>query len=264
MVDAVDQSSYPFTPDPLFVPFQMQARVVFDNSLLSTTLNQNGASINFGPSLALYSPLTNSLRYGSTNPIGFPTVQSFDYSAYYGSWDKGSYIDFGQSSLQNLSATDIIDYNWAIVSPTMDPRYLPLSNPASYGASDLMSFLGLLQQDGTSFNYTEMSYEMINTNSPQAYYGTYYTYAAWYSGSAKLMSITNDASTNTPEPSTFIGGTGLFVLGLIRWRKDRRGERSNQADRNKSTQRWSDRATEAEAKKAGKEAGKSLAAKLGM
>lgn len=73
MVNAVDQSTYPYTPDPSFVPFQMNALVVFDDQLLATELNQDGASItiiNFGPGLTLYSPLTNSLRYSPKALLG--------------------------------------------------------------------------------------------------------------------------------------------------------------------------------------------------
>jgi len=210
MVNAVDQSTYPYTPDPSFVPFQMPVRIVFGNEPLFTDLNQDGASINFGPALTLYSPLTNSLRYGPDNPAGYPTVQSFDYTAYYGPWDKGSFLDFGQSSSRNLSSTDLIDYNWAIVSPTMDPRYPPLADPLSYTSADLMAFLERLMQDRTPINYAEISYEMLNTTSSLAYFGTYYPYADWYSGTATIESI----ETETPEPRMLVL-TGLILIVLM-------------------------------------------------
>lgn len=205
MINAVDQTSYPYTADPSFIPYRTQIQIVFDNDLVSRDLLSDQASILFGPDITLYSPITNSLRYTQTE-VNEPTVQSFDFS----STEAGSYIDFGQFSSQYLTPNDVVAYSWGLLSPTTDPRYPPLADPGSYGTSDLMAFLGQLQTDGTAFYYAEMSYEM--TISPN-----YYPYADWYIGSATLTSI---SSADTPEPETlFSVASVLIAIGIIERRR---------------------------------------------
>lgn len=204
LVNLVDQGQIPFADDPTFVPFQMPVAVSFDNSLRSVVAFPNGTTdIDFGPELALYSPLTASLRYGPENPVGVPFIETLDDSPDF----RGSYIDLGQFSNEAPDSSTLDDYNWALVSPLSDPRYPPLTDPEQYTTGDLMEFLQLLQSNQTALRFSQVSYQMLsNVDSPLAFYGIYYPYMEEYNGTAIIQSV----EVLTPEPYTVF----LVVLAL--------------------------------------------------
>jgi hypothetical protein len=206
-IAAVDQSTYPYVVDPLFVPYQVEAAVLFDDALLSRSVGPNAASILFGPDLQLISPLTSSLLYVPDGKSQTVSVQSYDYSA----TSRGAYIDMALHSSEYFSPSHYAVYDWAIVGPTADPLYPPLVDPGSFGTADLLSMLHNMQTTGSTFYYSEMSYEQINI-SPS---GAYYPYADWYVGRASIQ------TTAVPEPGActlILVAIGLGAARAIRRR----------------------------------------------